>query len=109
MRPDPGRDLLEARLAAMTRDERALLSTELRVRGFALAWDQLDRAGPMGPVEQALFLIDRLYPEMPAVHRASIARQLEAQHAAGTWHGPERPADAIASASGGVGGGEGRG
>ncbi len=44
----------------------------------------------MGPVEQALFLIDRLYPEMPAVHRMQIEHRLRVEHDAGRWHGPQR-------------------
>ena len=91
MRPDPGRDLLEARLASMTPDARARISMDLRARGLALVWDQLDRAGSLGPVEQALFLIDRLYPEMPAIHREQIHRRLQTEHDAGTWRGPQRP------------------
>jgi hypothetical protein len=92
MRPDPGRDLLEARMAELTRDERALISMELRARGFASVWDQLDRSGITDPVEQVMFLIGRLYPEMPAVHVEQLRRQFAERHAAGTWHGPERPA-----------------
>lgn len=91
MHPDPGRDLLEARLAAMTADERARIGADLRARGFALAWDQLDRTGPSDPVGRAMFLLERLYPEMPAVHREQVRRQLEAAAEAGSWHGPVRP------------------
>lgn len=91
MRPVPGRDLMDARLRAAGPDAWARTALELRARGFALAWDQLDRAGIGEPVERALFLIDRLYPEMPAAHRAQIAAGLAAARDAGTWHGPVRP------------------
>lgn len=79
-------------MAELTRDERALISMELRARGFASVWDQLDRSGITDPVEQVMFLIGRLYPEMPAVHVEQLRRQFAERHAAGTWHGPERPA-----------------
>lgn len=91
MRPDPGRDRLEAKLASMSRDERALVAADLRTKGIALVWDQLDRAGPMEPVERMMFLIDRLYPEMPAAHRATLQRKFQAELDAGRWRGPVRP------------------
>ena len=91
MRPDPGRDLLEARIAQLSADERALISMELRARGFAVVWDQLDRSGLIDPVDRVMFLVGRLYPEMPAAHVEQVRRQFEARHAAGTWYGPVRP------------------
>jgi len=101
MRPDPGRDLMDARLRAAGPDAWARTALELRARGFALAWDQLDRAGIGEPVERALFLIDRLYPEMPAAHRAQIEAGLAAARDAGTWHGPVRPPAAAPTADAG--------
>jgi hypothetical protein len=92
VRPDPGRDLLEARLAALTPEERARIAMDLRSRGFALAWDQLDRSGIRDPVERFLFLLELLHPEMPEAHREQVRSKLRAAHEAGTWHGPERPA-----------------
>jgi hypothetical protein len=32
-------------MTELTPDERALMSMELKARGFALVWDQLDRSG----------------------------------------------------------------
>jgi hypothetical protein len=81
MRPDPGRDLLEARMAELTRDERALISMELRARGFASVWAQLDRSGISDPVEQ-------------------VRRQFSERHAAGTWNGPERSIPPVPRAAG---------
>lgn len=77
---------------ALTPQDRWRISAELRARGLALVWDQLDRAAPMGPVEQVMFLIDRLYPEMPAAHRATFQGRFQAELDAGRWHGPVRPA-----------------
>ena len=92
VRSDPGRDELEGKLMVLTPQERWRISGELREKGFALVWDQLERAGPMGPVEQVMFLIDRLYPEMPAAHRATFQRKFQAEFDAGRWHGPVRRA-----------------
>jgi hypothetical protein len=46
----------------------------------------------MSPVEEGLFILERLYPEMPDAHRASLRRQMEAAYRAGSWHGFRRPA-----------------
>jgi hypothetical protein len=91
MKPDPGRDVLERIHAGLGRDDRARIGQNLRERGFALVWDQVDRAGPMSPVEEGMFILDRLDPEMPSTHRASFQRQMQAAHMAGTWHGFVRP------------------
>ena len=91
MRPDPGSDLLEHVMGGLDPDARAWIAHGLRERGHLLVWDQVDRAGPMSPVDQAMLILDRMYPEMPEVHRVSICRQIEADYRAGTWHGFERP------------------
>ncbi len=91
MKPDPGLDVLEGILRDAGADERARIGAELRRRGFLLVWDQVDRAPAMTPVEEAMFVLGRLYPEMPEAHRVSLRRQLHADHDAGTWHGFTRP------------------
>lgn len=91
MRPDPGRDELERIHAGMTADDRARLGQELRARGLLTVWDQVDRAGPMEPLEEALFILDRLYPTMLPAHRASFRRQMGADIRAGRWGGFTRP------------------
>ena len=91
MRPDPGRDVLERIHAVMTRDERARIGQRLREDGFRLVWDQVDRAGPMSPVQEGMFILDRLYPQMPAAHRESFHRQLQASYERGAWAGFKRP------------------
>ena len=90
MHPDPGRDILEQLHAGLSPDARARLGQELRVRGFATVWDQVDRAPSMGPVDQGLFILDRLYPEMPAEHRQALRRQMEEAYHRGEWHGFQR-------------------
>jgi len=91
MRPDPGLELLERVLGDLDPNARARIGHDLRRRGRLLVWDQVDRAGPMSPVEEAMFVLGRMYPEMPRIHRASLRRQIEADFRAGTWHGFERP------------------
>jgi hypothetical protein len=91
MQPDPGLELLEGVLAGLGPDERANVAHDLRLRGFLLVWDQVDRATPMTKVDEAMFILDRLYPEMPAAHRASLRRQIEVDERAGRWHGFRRP------------------
>lgn len=91
MRPDPGVEVLERIMAGLDADERARISQSMRERGFLQVWDQVDRPGPMPPVEERMFILERLHPEMPDAHRASILRQLEADYRAGRWHGFQRP------------------
>ncbi len=92
MRPDHGHDLQEAMIADSTLERRVGIMRELREQGVTMAWHQADAAGPMTEVERAMFLIDRLYPEMPRAHRAQFRDQFQAQWDAGTWHGSQRPA-----------------
>ena len=90
MRPDPGRDTLERIHGSLAPEARARLGQDLRARGLLSVWDQVDRAEPMSPVEEGLFILERLYPEMPAGHRASLGRQMEAAYqAAGTSQRPQ--------------------
>ena len=91
MRPDPGLELLERVLGDLDADARARIAHDLRQRGHLLVWDQVDRAGPMSKVEEAMFILDRMYPEMPEVHRTSLRHQIEADYRGGAWHGFERP------------------
>lgn len=91
MRPDPGRGVLERIHASLTPEARVRLAEELRVRGFLSVWDQVDRAEPMSPVEEGVFILERLYPEMPEAHRASLRRQMAEAYRAGTWRGFRRP------------------
>lgn len=89
---------MDARIASVTPQARVLAGMRLRDRGLLLAWQQSDEAGLGDELERAYFLLDRVYPEMPAAHRESTRAQLRARWEAGTWHGfrrpePLRPAD----------------
>lgn len=95
MRPDPGRDIQEAMIATMPLARRVAIARRLRETGHLLVWQQSDAAAarqPMNELERAFFILDRLYPEMPAPHREQIRARLTADWNAGLWHGFDRPA-----------------
>lgn len=91
MRSDPGRARMDARMAALTPDARVRAALRMRQRGLLLAWQQSDLAGCPNELERGYFLLDRVYPEMPAAHREQARAQLRARWEAGTWHGFRRP------------------
>jgi hypothetical protein len=91
MPADPGREMLDRRIAAASVAERVAWAAERRRLGLLTTWQQLDEAGIVDPVAQADFLLRRLYPEMPEQWFAEVLRQLHAKHEAGEWHGFERP------------------
>jgi hypothetical protein len=82
---------MDAQTAVTTPETRVLAGIRLRERGLLLAWQQSDEAGLANELERAYFLLDRVYPEMPAPHRESTRAQLRARWEAGTWHGFRRP------------------
>jgi len=82
---------MDARIAAMSPTARTLAAARLRHTGMLLVWQRSDEAGPMTEFQRAMFLIDRLYPEMPTQHREQFRQQLEARWHAGTWNGFRRP------------------
>ncbi len=45
----------------------------------------------MSELERAMFILDRLYAEMPAQHREQTRAKLAELAAAGKWHGFKRP------------------
>ncbi len=91
MRPDPGRAAQEALIAEASTARRAEIAMELRERGHRLVWQQADAAGITDPVEQADFMLRRLYPEMSEAWFRDVVGKLAALHAAGTWNGSRRP------------------
>ena len=91
MRPDPGRNIQEALISGMPLERRAAIMERLRETGLAIVWQQSDEAGPMTELERAMFILDRLYPEMPPPHRAQIDAWFRTEWDAGRWHGFRRP------------------
>lgn len=95
MRPDPGRDIQERMIAAMPLARRVAIAERLRKVGHLMVWQQADALAarqPMSELERAFFILDRLYSQMPAQHRAQFRAKLTADWEAGRWHGFERPA-----------------
>jgi hypothetical protein len=93
MKLEPGQAQLDSRIAESSVEDRVAWSTNKRQLGLALVWQQLDASGIEHPVEQAGFLLRRLYPEMPEAWFGDVLAKLAAKHAAGEWHGFERPSD----------------
>jgi hypothetical protein len=93
MRADPGRDLQEAVIARMSLAERQAVRLRLAARGRDLAWRQADAAGPMTTLEEAEFLLRRLYPSMLDPALREILDQLAAAEGRGEWDGFRRPED----------------
>lgn len=91
MRPDPGRDIQERIIGRLSTAERTERVARLRERGIWMAWHQVDAAGIIDPVEQADFLLRRLYPEMPEPWFRDVLAKFAALHAAGEWRGFQRP------------------
>jgi hypothetical protein len=67
----------------------------MRQRGLWLVWQQVDEAGITDAVQQADFILRRLYPEMPERWLGDVLAKLADMHAAGSWHGFERPDTAM--------------
>lgn len=91
MRPDPGRVTQEKLIAAMPPSRRSAIAARLREQGLQLVWQQAEAAGPMTELDRAMFILERLYPEMPAPHREQVRGQLADRWEAGTWRGFKRP------------------
>jgi hypothetical protein len=81
----------ESLIAETSIDRRAAIADALRREGLLLAWQQSDEANLGNELERAFFLIDRVYPEMPAQHREQFRRQFEELWKAGVWQGFKRP------------------
>jgi hypothetical protein len=92
VRADPGRQALLARLADSTVEERVAWLAAMRDAGMRSAWQQVDRAGLVDPIEIADFLLRRIYPEESEAWFGKVVEALRSERAAGTWHGFTRPA-----------------
>jgi len=91
MHPELGQAELDRRIAAASIEERVEWVAIARLAGLRSVWQQADAAGISDPVEQADFILRRLYPEMPEAWFEDIVGQLRALHAAGRWNGFRRP------------------
>lgn len=91
MRPEPGQTDLDAAIVRASVEARVAWVTEKRALALRIVWQQLDAAGIDDPIEQARFLLGRLYPDMPLAWRESAIAALAERYADGRWHGYPRP------------------
>ena len=91
MAVDQGQLRLDERLLAVGLAGRRAVHERLRAAAFVRVWAQADRAGPMTELEQARFLLRRLYPDLEGPRLEAIMDRLETDWHAGTWTGFRRP------------------
>lgn len=91
MHAEPGRVELDRRIAAASIEERVAWVAAMRLAGLRSVWQQADAAGISDPIEQAAFILRRLYPEMPDAWFDDVVGQLRARQATGRWGGFRRP------------------
>ena len=82
---------MDAAIVRASAEARVAWVTAKRALAMRIVWQQLDAAGIDDPVEQARFLLGRLYPDMPLAWRESTIAALAERHAHGRWHGYPRP------------------
>jgi hypothetical protein len=88
--------LLDGRLIEAGLTGRRTLHVTMRAKGVARVWAAADRAGPMTPLEQARFVLRRLYPDLEGQRLESIMADLAAGFEVGSWTGFSRPSSAAA-------------
>jgi hypothetical protein len=91
MRADPGQAALDGRVAASSVAERVAWVATMRRAAHMIVWQQADALGIIDPVEQAEFLLRRLYPNESEAWFESVVSRLRAAHEGGTWSGFKRP------------------
>ena len=90
LRTEPAQAMLDERVAESTVEDRVGRAHERRLLGQRLVWQQADAARLTDPVERAELLLRRRHQEVPDQWFRDVAR-LASLHAAGAWHGFERP------------------
>jgi hypothetical protein len=91
MRREPGQAHLDAAIVEASVEARVAWVTSKRAMAMRIVWQQLDAAGISDPIEQARFLLGRLYPDMPPAWREGTLAALTERHAHGRWQGYPRP------------------
>lgn len=93
-RPDPGQRAMDARVMAMSPDERVEWAYRMRQKAFVLVNHAADNAGPMSELDRAIFILRRLYPEFDEQQLDAMRRELGRRERAGQWTGFVRPSEA---------------
>ena len=88
---DSAQAVLDRRLIEVGLAGRRAVHVALRRNGFARVWAAVDRAGPMTPLEEARFVLRRLYPDLEGPRLEVIMSELGVRFVDGTWSGFRRP------------------
>jgi hypothetical protein len=91
MRADLGQSQLDAVIVRSSVEDRVARVTAKRAAALPIVWQQVDSAGIVHPVEQARFLLGRLYPDLPPAWLEDTIAIVSERHAQGRWHGYPRP------------------
>lgn len=82
---------IDDRVRASTPTERMRLHVDMYRLAFAQVWAAADRAGPMTPLDEARFLLRRLYPDLEGPRLEAVLSELSARFEDGSWTGFRRP------------------
>ena len=82
---------MDARVATSSVADRVAWLAAMREAALRIVWQQVDVAGIDDPVEQAEFLLRRLYPEESESWFLDVVERFRAARVAGTWNGFQRP------------------
>jgi hypothetical protein len=86
---------LDERVRASSPSDRMRLHVEMYRLAFTQVWAAADRGGPMAPLEEARFVLRRLYPDLEGPRLEAIMAELGARFEDGSWTGFRRPASEV--------------
>jgi hypothetical protein len=84
---------IDERVRAASPSDRMRLHVEMYRLAFTQVWAAADRAGPMTPLEEARFVLRRLYPDLEGPRLEAIMAELGARFEDGSWTGFRRPSE----------------
>jgi len=86
---------IDERVRAASPSDRMRLHVEMYRLAFTQVWAAADRAGPMTPIEEARFVLRRLYPDLEGPRLEAIMAELGARFEDGSWTGFRRPGSEV--------------
>jgi hypothetical protein len=81
---------VDERVRAASPSDRMRLHVEMYRLAFAQVWAAADRAGPMTRLDEARFLLRRMYPDFEGRRLEAIMAELAARFEDGSWTGFRR-------------------